>query len=186
MSRVLRAGDHSRMPWANGGGTTYQVAAGPDGADLDSFDWRLSLADVDAGGPFSCFPGVERILMVVDGEGMELEVDGRLVPLGPLDPVQFDGAADTSCTLTSGPTRDLNLMTRRGRCTGSVHVLTVTGEVQVHPVEGGTVLVVLLSGTASVDGLDLAPRDTIEVEGSTALRGAATAALVTIRPAGTA
>ena len=184
--RVLRAAEHDRMPCANGGGTTYQVATAPEGADLDTFDWRVSLADVDAGGPFSTFPGIDRVLMVIDGPGMALLVDGRFVPLGPLDPLTFDGAADTSCTLTGGPTRDLNLMTRRGRCTGTVDVLPVAGEVRVDPVEGGTVLALIVSGEASADDLVLAPRDVLVVGHAVTLRGSATAALVTVRPAGPA
>ena len=184
--RVLRADEHDRMPWANGGGTTYQVATGPEGADLETFDWRVSLADVDAGGPFSSFPGIDRVLMVIDGPGMDLVVDGRFVPLGPLDPLRFDGAADTSCTLTAGPTRDLNLMTRRGRCTGTVDVLPVAGEARLDPVDGGTVLALIVSGQAHVDDLVLAPRDVLVVEHAVTLRGSATAALVTIRPAGPA
>jgi len=184
--RVLRAEDHERMPWANGGGTTYQVATGPDGAGLDSFDWRVSLADIDNGGPFSTFPGIDRVLMVLDGPGVELVVDGRVVPLGPLDPLRFAGDADTSCSLLRGPTRDLNLMTRRGRCTGTVDVLAVSDATLVDPVEGGAVLVVVVSGEVVADGQPLGPRDVLVVSDAVALRGSATAALVTVRPAGPA
>ena len=183
---LLRAEDHERMPWANGGGTTYQVATGPDGAGLDSFDWRVSLADIDAGGPFSAFPGIDRVLMVMDGPGIELVVDGRFVPLGPLDPLGFDGEADTSCRLVGGPTRDLNLMTRRGRCTGTVDVLAVGDGHRVDPVEGGTVLVVVVTGEVVADGLTLGPRDVLVVTQAVVLHGSATAALVTVRPAGPA
>jgi environmental stress-induced protein Ves len=185
-ARVLRAEDHERMPWANGGGTTYQVATGPEGAGLDSFDWRVSLADIDAGGPFSSFPGIDRILMVLDGPGIELVVDGRLVPLGQLDPLRFDGEADTSCSLLGGPTRDLNLMTRRGRCTGTVDVLAVGDGTQVEAVEGGSVLVVVVSGEVVADGLTLGPRDVLVVSEAVVLHGSGATALVTVRPAGPA
>jgi environmental stress-induced protein Ves len=115
---------------------------------------------------------------------MDLVVDGRFVPLGPLDPLRFDGAADTSCALTAGPTRDLNLMTRRGRCTGTIDVLRVAGEAQVGPVEGGIVLAMVVAGEASADDLVLSPRDVLVVQHDVTLRGSATAALVTIRPTG--
>ena len=184
--RVLRAEDHERMPWSNGGGTTYQVATGPEGAALDSFDWRVSLADIDAGGPFSTFPGIDRVLMVLDGPGVELVVDGRFVPLGPLDPLRFDGEGDTSCALLGGPTRDLNLMTRRGRCTGTVDVLAVSDGTRVDPVEGGSVLVVVVSGEVAAGGLALGPRDVLVVSDAVVLQGSAEAALVTVRPAGPA
>jgi environmental stress-induced protein Ves len=182
---VLRSDDHVRMPWANGGGTTYQVATSPVGAGLDAFDWRVSLADVDSGGPFSVFPGIDRILMVVEGPGMELMVDGRFVPLGPLDPLRFDGGADTSATLVDCPTRDLNVMTRRGRCTATLDVVEVSGAVEVAPVEDGDVLVVVVDGDVRADDVPLWPRDVLRLtERATALRGTATVAIVAIRPEG--
>ncbi len=183
---VLRADDHARMPWANGGGTTYQVATSPVGADLGSFDWRVSLADVDAGGPFSPFPGIDRIIMVVEGAGMELVVDGWVVPLGPLDPLSFDGAADTSATLVDGPTRDLNVMTRRGRRTATLDVVDVAGAVDVAPVEGGDVLVVVVHGDVRAGDVPLWPRDVLVVEQATTLRGTAIVAVIEVRPVGTA
>ncbi len=184
---VLRSDDHARMPWANGGGTTYQVATSPEGAGLDEFDWRVSLADVDSGGPFSTFPGIDRILMVVEGPGMELVVDGRFVPLGPLDPLRFDGAADTSATLVDGPTRDLNVMTRRGRCTATLEVVDVSGAVDLAPVEDGDVLVVVVDGDVRAGDVPLWPRDVLRLaERATTLRGTATVAVITIRPEGTA
>jgi len=183
---VLRSDDHARMPWANGGGTTYQVATSPEGAGLDEFDWRVSLADVGSSGPFSAFPGIDRILVVVEGAGMELMVDGRLVPLGPLDPLLFDGAADTSARLVSGPTKDLNVMTRRGRCTATLDVVRVAGAVDVAPVDDGDVLVVVLDGDARADDVPLWPRDVLVVEQPTTLRGTATVAVIMVRSAGTA
>ena len=43
------------MPWRNGGGTTSEIVVepGPGGR----FHFRLSIADVEASGPFSGFPG---------------------------------------------------------------------------------------------------------------------------------
>jgi environmental stress-induced protein Ves len=183
---VLRADDHARMPWANGGGTTYQVATSPTGSDLESFDWRVSLADVDAGGPFSTFPGVDRLLMVVEGAGMELVVDGRLVPLGPLDPLRFDGEAVTSAASVAGPTRDLNVMTRRGRCTATLDVVTVVDAIEVAPVDDGHVLVVVVAGDARADDVPLWPRDAVVVDRPTVLRGTATMAVIRVRHVGTA
>ncbi|HEY3949962.1 HutD family protein, partial [Phenylobacterium sp.] len=50
---LLRAADRAPQPWKNGGGLTWPVAVSPEGAGLDGFDWRLSLALVESGGPFS-------------------------------------------------------------------------------------------------------------------------------------
>jgi environmental stress-induced protein Ves len=183
---VLRADDHTRMPWANGGGTTYQVAASPQGSDLDSFDWRVSFADVDTDGPFSTLPGVDRILLLVEGAGMDLVVDGRPVSLGRLDALPFDGAADTTARLVDGPTKDLNVMTRRGRCTATLDVVTVAGAVDVAPVEGGVVLAVVVDGDVRAEDVPLWQRDVLVVDRATALRGTATVAVIVVRPVGTA
>jgi environmental stress-induced protein Ves len=61
----LRAADRTPRPWKNGGGQTTDVAVFPDGAGLDDFDWRVSIARVDGDGPFSIFPGVDRPLDAV-------------------------------------------------------------------------------------------------------------------------
>jgi environmental stress-induced protein Ves len=178
---VLRAEHHVPMPWANGGGTTYEVMTSPVGARLDDFDWRVSLAEIATDGPFSPFPGVDRLIAVVEGAGVQLVVDGRVVPLGPLDPFAFDGAAHTSCRLIGGPTKDLNVMTRRGRCSATLDVVALDATADVAPVDGGTVLVVVVSGEVRVDGATLGPLDVLLVDRPTTLDGAATLALVTVR-----
>src|SRR3546814_10305481 len=70
MMQVLRAAAHRVMPWKNGGGSTTEVAVAPDGAGLDEFDWRISMAVVGADGPFSGFPGVDRTLAVPARAGL--------------------------------------------------------------------------------------------------------------------
>lgn len=111
------------MPWKNGGGTTREIAAWPPAAGLDAFDWRLSIADIAADGPFSAFPGIDRQIVLLDGDGVRLHArdgsfDHRLVAVG--EPFAFAGEATVEATLLGGPTRDFNVMTRRGRCRASV------------------------------------------------------------------
>ncbi len=68
--RILRAADHKRMPWKNGGGETVEIAVAPQDAALGDFDWRISMATVAADGPFSIFPGIDRTLSILSGSGM--------------------------------------------------------------------------------------------------------------------
>ena len=75
--RVLRAENYRRMPWKNGGGETVEIAVSPEGAGLGDFDWRVSMARVEADGLFSVFPGVDRTLSILEGEGMVLDIEGR-------------------------------------------------------------------------------------------------------------
>ena len=109
------------MPWRNGGGVTYEVASSPADADLAGFDWRISIAEIEAGGPFSTFPDIDRTIILIEGEWMALTVDGRRHRLGIRDPFSFDGDSETLCEVP-GRSRDLNVMTRRGRASASVAV----------------------------------------------------------------
>lgn len=115
--RLLRASGHRVMPWKNGGGSTTEIAAHPEGAGLDEFDWRVSMATVAADGLFSCFPGIDRTLAVLSGAGIDLSIDGRPpVRLGPTsEPFSFAGDVPTFGALVDGPIVDLNVMSRRGR-----------------------------------------------------------------------
>jgi environmental stress-induced protein Ves len=69
--RVVVGADCAPQPWANGGGTTRDLALEPRSpgttADGPAFDWRLSLADIDRDGVFSRLPGVDRVFAPVEG-----------------------------------------------------------------------------------------------------------------------
>ena len=116
MLTLLRAQDRRPAPWKNGQGLTAEIAIDPPGADLQRFDWRVSLAEVTASGPFSRFPGVDRWLAVLDG-AMSLSVEGRGAAQlsADSDPIQFAGDIAASAMLIRGPVRDLNIMSARGR-----------------------------------------------------------------------
>lgn len=103
------------QPWRNGGGRTRELLTWPPGA---SWRLRVSVADIEADGPFSAFPGVTRWFAVLSGAGVALTLghaEHRLTPASA--PVAFDGAAAPGCRLLDGPTRDLNLMLRGVRGT---------------------------------------------------------------------
>ena len=105
------------VSWKNGGGSTTEIAVFPPDAGFDEFDWRVSLATIAADGPFSAFPGVERTLVLVDGHGMTLDIDGAPTMLSKAAPVAaFDGEARVEAKLSRGPSTDFNVMTRLDRC----------------------------------------------------------------------
>ncbi|MEU5001700.1 HutD family protein [Streptomyces sp. NPDC021622] len=159
---VLRWSEYRSMPWKNGGGTTREVASGAVQTPLssaepaDGFDWRVSIADVDAGGPFSSFPGIDRVITLVEGEGMVLTVDGTPQSVGPLSPFAFSGDAVTDCRLEAGAVRDMNVMTRRGRATARVRMVTVAAaqEAELACAEGETLLVMTATEGIAVGGPD--------------------------------
>ena len=110
---LVRTADVPARPWQNGGGVTRELLARPA---ADAWRVRVSVADVDADGPFSVFDGVERWFAVLAGNGVVLTVAGgehRCTADG--DALVFEGAATTACRLIDGPTRDLNLMLRGAR-----------------------------------------------------------------------
>ena len=109
------------MPWLNGRGESLEIASDRD-AD-DAWAWRLAMAPVVADGPFSKIDGVDRQLVLVEGNGMSLTIDRRVFECKPLEIVSFRGDAMTSARLTHGPIRDINLMTRRGSCSGSLRLV---------------------------------------------------------------
>lgn len=112
-------------PWKNGGGSTREIACWPPGAGLDDFDWRVSVANIDSSGPFSRFLGVDRVIVLLEGNGAYLQGDGVDHRLGvPLQPFAFPGEAAIDCTLLGGSSSDFNVMSRRGKLLADVHVFS--------------------------------------------------------------
>jgi len=124
MHRLLQPADYVRMPWKNGSGQTMEIAAHPSGSTLADFDWRVSIADVAADGPFSSFVGVDRTLALLSGAGMRLTGATHATELrAPYEPYAFSGDDATTCALVDGPVRDFNLMIRRARVRGDLVVV---------------------------------------------------------------
>ncbi|UZF92398.1 HutD/Ves family protein [Bosea sp. NBC_00550] len=114
--RIIRAADCKVMPWKNGGGTTTEIAVFPEGAPLSDFDWRISMAHVGTDGPFSSFPGIDRTLSLLTGNGIHLAFgDGETVALDKgTEPFFFAADRAVDGVLVDGPIDDLNVMSRRG------------------------------------------------------------------------
>lgn len=111
-------------PWKNGGGSTREIVSWPPGSTLLDFDWRVSIATIAASGPFSVFPGIDRTIMLLDGDGMRLEGDGVRARLDtPHEPFEFSGDVAVDCTLLGGESADFNVMCRRERCRAEVGVV---------------------------------------------------------------
>lgn len=132
---MTRWADRHPMRWKNGGGVTRELAAFPPGADASEFVWRVSIADVDQPGPFSAYPGVDRVITLLEGDAMVLTLEAGEKVLRPREPFRFSGEDAVTCALPGGPTRDLNVMTRRGQASAEVRVHQTD---TAHPVEGGS------------------------------------------------
>jgi len=156
---LLRFDDLAPVPWKNGMGITREIAVVPAGASVDAFTWRASIADVDTASPFSSFPGVDRTIVLLDGDGFTMTLDGvrqhalteRFVPFA------FAGEASVDVDLAGGATRDFNLMVRRGRASARVTTMDLTAPLTL---PSDAVLAHLARGSASVDGHAMRTGDT--------------------------
>lgn len=112
---------------------TREIVVRPGGAGLDGFAWRVSIADVSADGPFSVFEGIDRVLVILAGHGLELRgpdhqlmrrLDEQFVPF------KFRGEDRVTASLVAGPSADFNVMTRRGIADAEVRVVRTSDELE--------------------------------------------------------
>ncbi|MBV7482122.1 HutD family protein [Bordetella sp. BOR01] len=125
MLQIFHLDTITPTPWKNGGGSTRELASWPPGAGTAGFDWRVSVATIAAAGPFSAFPGVDRTIMLLEGDGVQLRsedgaIDQRLD--SALAPFAFSGDVPLHCQLLGGVSTDLNLMVRRDRVRGQLRL----------------------------------------------------------------
>ncbi|WP_207100173.1 HutD family protein [Paracoccus shandongensis] len=160
--RLIPYSELTAAPWKNGGGETREIAAFPPGAGFDDFDWRLSIATIAGDGAFSAFPGIDRTLVLLSGNGVALQLDdGAEQVLKPGDLLAFAGEQAVRSRLLDGIVRDLNFMGRRGRATARVDRVALQDRASLDLGPGGGA-VVLRDGRASLpDGTGLGQGDTI-------------------------
>ncbi len=185
-----------RERWKNGLGWTREIARAT-GADGDGFDWRLSIADIERDAPFSIFPGIDRVLVLLSGNGLRLRFDsGRIDTLAPPHGIaRFAGEEAVAGELVDGPTIDFNLMWRRGAVDAQLWHRPMAGAMVVFVDPGETWALHVVAGSARFADGTAAP---LLEQGDTALlraedqrargvvEGAGEALLVRISPIGLA
>ncbi|MBK9795607.1 MAG: HutD family protein [Holophagaceae bacterium] len=159
----LRPSDYRVMPWKDGGGSTTEIAIEPAGASLaEPFLWRVSSARVEASGPFSHFPGRARLLTLLEGSGLILDIEGqgRLRLKHPGQVVAFAGEATVNAALIQGPCVDFGVISDPSRVRVTLEWLnlsTAATAISLAP----TTLLFAPWGPVRVDPLavELEPRD---------------------------
>jgi environmental stress-induced protein Ves len=148
--RALRSVDYSRTRWKNDGGWTTEIARSEDPRGAD-FRWRVSIAEIETNGPFSSFPGVVRDLLLLEGSGIELDIDDHasLRLSGRFERAHFDGESQVQCRLLAGATRDFNVMARRDAVRAEIVARPLVGAMVVFPEAGTEWLVHVFAGHAS-------------------------------------
>ena len=125
--RRMALQDFELLPWRNGAGQTREVSTGYLARDKDSseaWDWRLSVADIPANGPFSSFPGIDRTAVLLHG-AIALKALGCQLALADVGDVEtFPGETALMAEVPGGVrgARLLNVMVRRGSCHACVRV----------------------------------------------------------------
>lgn len=181
MFRIITPSEYVTSPWRNGGGVTHQIAR--DGG-VDTWRWRLSIAEVASDGPFSQFEGMSRILTVIDGAGIDLHTPDGVLSAMPLLPLSFSGDLPVESRMVNGPIRDLNVI--YDPCHIAARVTVIKGPATI-PADPDLAGFVCLSGSVTVTGASV-------TTGSCALgrldqitvASGAIGILVTLRPVQTA
>jgi environmental stress-induced protein Ves len=195
MTKLVRLGasDYKRVRWKNDGGWTTEIARDPAG-DGD-FRWRISIADIESDGPFSAFPGISRDLVLLAGNGIELDIDGAptLRLTERFQRVHFDGEANVDCRLVAGPTRDFNVMARRDAVRAEVVARPLVGSMVLFAETGVVWIAHALSGHAQArtddESVALAAGDTLRIDfrdqsaGRAVIEGGGEIVLVKLAPA---
>ncbi|MDZ4350096.1 MAG: HutD family protein [Xanthomonadaceae bacterium] len=156
---------YTAQPWRNGAGLAREIlqlrcapcspeAVPADATPAESWDARISLADIEADSAFSIFPGVKRYQVLLSGEGHALTfVDGssqNILP--PRGRAVFSGDTPTQCRLIDGPVTVFNLMVRADRLHAELLHRPLVGSMLFFPEPGVTWVGYLMSGSAHFHG----------------------------------
>jgi environmental stress-induced protein Ves len=166
LSWVIPANEYRRERWRNGLGWTREIHAHATAGSPDDWAWRLSIAEIEQDAPFSAFPGIDRELVLLSGNGLRLRFDdGEIRELHPPhDKLRFAGERAVTGELLDGPTQDFNLMWRREMVDAQLWHRPLVGPMVVFAEPGTMWAVYLLAGHARFadeSGLpDLAATDT--------------------------
>jgi len=150
-TRVIPSVEYRRERWRNGLGWTREIVRVPD---TDDWQVRLSIAEIEQDAAFSAFPGIERELVLLRGEGLRLRfADGTLHTLmPPHDRLRFAGEAQVRGELVDGVTHDFNLMWRRDAVNAELLHRPLVGSMFFFTEADTAWAIHLLSGQAQFDG----------------------------------
>jgi uncharacterized protein len=150
--QIIRRSSFKSVPWKNGGGITHEAIRVP--AAGDPFRWRVSVANVEASGPFSDFSGYDRKMILLKGKGVELRfANGAKRVLEAVgDLAEFDGALAADCELIDGACIDLNLIVAKGLPDVRARVVRLRDPLTVRPAAHEVILAFAIDGTMDLSG----------------------------------
>ncbi len=158
-TRVIPSVEYRRERWRNGLGWTREILRVPDTGE---WQVRLSIAEIEQDAAFSAFPGIERELVLLRGQGLRLRfADGAVhTLLPPHDRMRFAGEAEIHGELVDGLTHDFNLMWRRDALEAELLHRPLVGSMFFFTEPAVAWAIHLLAGQAQFEGdPDLPPMD---------------------------
>jgi environmental stress-induced protein Ves len=114
------------MPWRNRQGITTELAREDAPGQPSGLLWRISRATIDKPTPYSAFPGIERVHVLLAGAGFTIEFDDGVDTLNEkFQTLRFAGDRPARCKLLQGPCDVLNILVADslGSARISVHAL---------------------------------------------------------------
>lgn len=147
----LPANGYVRERWRNGAGWTREIARG-SAVGVD-WDWRLSIAEIDAPSEFSRFPGVDREQVLLSGDGLLLESAGAPLALEPPHGRhRYPGEAQVRGVPQGAAVRAFNLMWRRDSVQARLWHRPLVGSMIVFAEPRSIWALHLLAGQVRIDG----------------------------------
>ena len=105
--RILNSSDYKKMLWRNSAGITYEIASEKY---FNKIIWRTSIAEVSSDSSFSEFIGFDRVLTIIDGEGLKLYNSKKIINVSLYNPVLFSGNDKIFCKINRGRVKNFNLI----------------------------------------------------------------------------
>ena len=150
MLQLIRQSDFVEGRWRNGMGTSWDIVTERDQGAAE-FSWRLAKARIDAEVPFSIYPGMDRVFMQLQGNGLDLQFEGgRVIKVHEsFVPHRFSCDIPLNCKLLDGPCLDLNLFYARDRFEVDARVVKPAGRQEL-PVAGPAAVFFALDGACKL------------------------------------
>ncbi len=165
MLRIIPQSEFKEGRWRNGQGVSWEIASHQEEGAAD-FSWRFAKARIDNDVPFSIYPGMDRIFMMLEGGGMDLEfADGKTLHVHEkFVPHEFSCDVPLVCKLRGGPSMDLNLFAARGEWRAECDVVVIDGKLQFN-FQNHVTIIYALEGSCTIAGHALEVGDTAIIEG---------------------
>jgi environmental stress-induced protein Ves len=150
--------------WRNGQGVSWEIASYKKEGATD-FSWRFAKARIDNDVPFSIYPGMDRIFMMIEGQGMDLQFEGgRVLQVHEkFVPHEFSCDVPLFCKLLGGPSLDLNLFAARREFRAECEVISLARSKDLNVAKTDVVFFVL-DGACELNGVHLLQGDAAIVQ----------------------